>query len=213
MVVVGGVLSSSPAAADHQGRIVFVNGRPGSNVEVCMNGSEVKSSLRYGQHAARLTGAGTKTLKFRKSSRGTCRGDVLGQTSVSLSVGGDWVVLLTRHTPDKVLVWDAAQAFGSPVVIRHGADLGTVGFKWTRAENGQPWFPAADAPYIKGQFGYGGQENIAYVFWAHQPPAQTPIAGPITFTTSTDRRTEGILIGTSLANARFKLFSVPELIP
>src|SRR5262245_44329022 len=100
MMAMAMVLSATfPAAANHQGRIVFVNGRPGSNVEVCINGKEVKSSLRYGQHVVRLAGPGGKALKFRKSRAGTCRGDVLGQAVVELAIGGDWVVLLTRFAP------------------------------------------------------------------------------------------------------------------
>ena len=68
---------AGPAAAVDQGRIVFVNGRPRSNVEVCVNGKEVKSSLRYGQYAVRMFGHGGKGIRFRKSSTGTCRGDLL----------------------------------------------------------------------------------------------------------------------------------------
>jgi hypothetical protein len=209
-----GLSAAAPAAAAHQGRIVFVNGRPGSNVEVCINGKEVTSSLRYGQHVVRLLGPADKMLKFRKSRSGTCRGDLLGKTSVALVPGGDWVVLLTRFAPNKVLVWDAA-TLGASIVMRHGADLGTVGFKWTVPESDGPWVPALDAPYVKGQWGWGYGAGVGkpHIFWAHQPPAQNPIAGPIAFTPEAGRRFEGILIGTSLGNVRLKLFSVPQSVP
>ena len=95
-----------------------MNGRPRSNVEVCVNGKEMKSSLRFGQHAVTMMGPGGKALKFRKSGAGTCRGDLLGKTTVELALGGDWVILLTRHVPNKVLVWDALEAFGNAVLQR-----------------------------------------------------------------------------------------------
>jgi hypothetical protein len=105
------------------------------------NGKEVKSALRYGQHVVRMANPGGKGLRFRKSSPGTCRGDVLGKATVELALGGDWVVVLTRFSPKKVVVWDALEAGLARIALRNGADLGTFGFKWAVPELEEPWFP------------------------------------------------------------------------
>lgn len=199
-----------PSAAATKGRIAVVNGRPGSNVEVCLNGKEVKSSLRYGQHSAHKANPGSKTLKLRKSSRGTCQGDVLGQTSIELVAVGDWVVVLTKLAP-KVVKWDASPWASSATLVRHAADIGPAGFKYAIAGAGTPWYPAEDVPYAKGWFGAGGYTESGLVFWAHQPPGQTPITAPVTVLHRDGTRAELILIGTSLSNVRLKLFRLPYL--
>jgi hypothetical protein len=206
-----GILSA-PAAGATQGRIAVVNGRPGSNVEVCLNGKEVKSSLRYGQHSAHKANPGSKALKFRKSSRGTCKGDALGQTTIALVAGGDWVVVLTKLSPNKVAKWDNTPFPGPVTVVRHAADIGPAGFKYAVASDETPWFPTADAPFTKGQSGHGGNvEGGGLVFWAHQPPAQTPITVPVSVVHQDGSREELILIGTSLSNVRLKFLRLPNL--
>jgi len=202
---------AAPAAAATQGRIAVVNGRPGSNIEVCLNGKEVKSSLRYGQLAARKENPGSKTLKLRKSSRGTCKGARLGQTTIALVAGGDWVVVLTKFSPNKVVKWDASVNIGSITFVRHAADIGPAGFKYADPATGLPWVPTVDAPFVKGQYGSGSTYESGLVFWAHQPPAQRPIAQSVAVVHQDGTRAEVILIGTSLGNVRLKLFRLPNL--
>lgn len=198
------------AAVVVQGRIVVVNGRPGGSVDVCLNGKEIKSSLRYGQHAARMANAGSRTLKFRKSSSGTCRGELLAQKSFELAAGSDWVVVLTKSAPGKVLAWDATPVT-YPVIVRHASDIGPAGFKYVNPEGGTPWYPSADEPYSKGQYGVGNPGGAGTVFWAHQPPAQEPIAGPVNVFPPAGTKSELILIGSSLGNVRLKLITLPNL--
>jgi hypothetical protein len=196
-------LAGPAAAATNKGRMIIINGRPGSNVEVCINGREVKHSLKYGRSAVRHQNPGVKVLKFKKKSVGNCKGKLLAARTVVLADDDDRTIVVTRAKPDKVVVFPKTPL--TNMVLRHAADIGTAAFKWAIPENGIPWFPAgsiaADEPYVKGDWGYGGSTVI---YWAYQPPDQKPIAGP--FAVDIDeatQRNESVLVGTWLGNVRF----------
>ena len=82
-VVVGGAalalmavsLAMPAAAADTKGTLAIVNGVPGKRVDVCLNGSEIKSNLAFGGHVFKdVIGTGSKNLKFYEHDPRTCRG-------------------------------------------------------------------------------------------------------------------------------------------
>ena len=201
------VLGSSVAAAA-AGLVGFVNGVPGTKIDVCVNNRVVKSGLRYGRAVLRDISDGAKTVKFRKDGAG-CSGQVLSTKSFVVDPGDDFTIVATKKQPDKVLLFDNASVpfdpAGGIVMNRHAADIGVAGFKYSYPDDGTPWFgAAADEPWQKGFWGYGSRaEGILMNWWAHVPPSQAAIAGPFQLEVEADTRHEQILVGTTLGNVRF----------
>jgi hypothetical protein len=195
---------AAPVSAATKGRLILVNGIPGTTVEMCVNNKEVAGKVKYGRYVIRSKSPGAKVVKFKKASAGTCKGKLLGKKSVLLSDGEERVVVATKRIPQKVLVFPALVG-NAGQVFRHAADIGTAGFKRVDPDTGSPWFPTADEPFEKGDWGdgTGWSTVVPHVWWAHQPPSQVPIAGPFTGTFTAGVRYEHILVGSTLANVRF----------
>jgi hypothetical protein len=195
---------AAPVSAAATGRLILVNGVPGKTVEMCVNNKEVAKKVKYGRHVIRRQSPGTKIVKFKKASAGTCTGKLLGKSSVLLGDGEERVVVVTKRIPLKVVAFPALVGSAGQV-FRHAADIGTAGFKRIDPDTGTPWFPAADEPFEKGDWGSGsGWSTVPpHVWWAHQPPSQVPIAGPFTGQYTAGVRYEHILVGSTLANVRF----------
>ena len=191
---------AAPAAAVSKGRIVIVNGQPFKNMEVCINNNEVKRGLKYGKSAVRWANPGTKVVKFRKNSPGTCKGRLIAQKTFTLGAADDRTIVVTKLTPMRVVLFPTTPI--GDEVFRHASDIGTAGFKYLNPATGTPWYPAADEPYEKGMWGWGGGHN-GWLFWAHQPPSQDPVAGPFTMDKPDGKRRESVLVGSNLSNARF----------
>jgi hypothetical protein len=153
-----------PASAAVTTRVAFVQGIPGTSVDVCIGSKEVRSGLRYGGWFQRGLASGTKAIRFRQAAPGTCTGSILRQTSLDLQNGDDLTVVATTKSPHKVLVFDntgfgiltPSVNEGSFVVIRQASDLGDVSFK---AQIGQALTPTADAPFAKGDEWTNGTES------------------------------------------------------
>jgi hypothetical protein len=211
------LLIATTVAAAAAGRVAVVNGIPGKTVEVCINGKEVKSGLKYGKATIRSLANGAKTLKLRTNSSGKCTGSLLGTKSFSVTGSTDFTIVGTKFGPNKVILYDNALiSDASPgfavVVLRHAADIGTAGFKYHTPDDGTPWFDAvADDPWVKGAYGWGTRSlGTEMLWWAHQPPAQRAIAGPYQLVVGDDVRHESVLVGSSLGNVKFARFTVPD---
>jgi hypothetical protein len=204
----------SAAAADPQGTLALVNGIPGKRVDVCINGNETRSGVRYGQAVLRdVIPTGNKNVKFYARDPRTCRGNVLAQTSFVLDPGEDLTIVATRKAP-KVVTFD-------------NAGLGEI--------------PPAGAPFANSSFAWRHASEVAanfrYRYWQPDPespvgPAADPVwtkGGEVSSPTTpgtilqlratrageldtiavkraemgTSRRYEWILVGTSPANTRF----------
>ena len=202
------------AAAAGSGKVMIVQGRPGPAVDICINGKEVKSKLRYGKKAFKKLGAGFKKLKVYKKDPRRCRGVKLAQKGFALPAGSDLTIVITRKKPRKILVLDNAKlgvlpaaAFGS-FALRHAADIGPVTFKVDTDEITKPPIaPAADPVWLKGD-----QHAVTAVFvgdkvWTTsvtRPDSDTPIFGPyFTYTEPVrSRRYELILVGSKVHNLK-----------
>jgi hypothetical protein len=207
------VFGASVAAAA-AGRVGFVNGIPGTKVDVCVNNHVVKSGLRYGRAVLRDLRNGDKHLKFRKDKAG-CSGQLISKRFFVVDPGDDLTIVATKHQPDRVLLFDNASLAHIPgngnIMNRHAADIGVAGFKYSLPDDGTPWIDVVDDPWEKGSWGWGFR-NAGFLmnWWAHQPPLQRAIAGPFQLVVKADRRHEQILVGTTLGNARFVRFDVPD---
>jgi hypothetical protein len=202
---------AAPAAAVTPS-IAFVNGYPGRKVDVCVGNNEVKGRLAYGKGAIRSVGTGTKTIRFRAASAGSCNGQVLGTKVLTLVDDDDRTLVITKQAP-KVVEFDNIPVPTDPLInyayFRHAADLGpaVIGHEDLTIQVPEP---AADpTPFLKGDTD----------LFTHPDPelmlvSATPATGVEAFVskeilTLEDRRTEIILVGTKRSNARFAFLVRP----
>ena len=99
----------APAAAiepepDPDGTVAFVNGMPGKNLEVCVDGVELKSFMRYGRHATRTLPVGPHKVAFRTASAGRCKGTLLSKRSFSLAPMGNMTIVASKGLKRIVVV-------------------------------------------------------------------------------------------------------------
>lgn len=203
-----GTLSAPVAAATT--KLAIVNGNPGKKVDVCVNGREIKSGLRYGGVTLRTTTTDTVKVKFYKRDARRCGGPLLGQTTTGLD---DATIVLTRQKPQKVLVWDnlfiasPTDALGPRAEWRHAGDLGPVGFgRHNDTEDPSQLFPALVDNMAKGQ-----RSAVTYALnlWPDGFTVTTEVTQldvhvvtPQAHWIRPLRRFEWILLGTNLSNAR-----------
>lgn len=145
-------IAAAPAAAGADSRITFVNGVPGTPIDICLGGKEAKSGLRYGQQTSRVRDNGSWTLKVFKKDPRRCRGVKLAQMQIPLAFQ-DLLIVVTKKAP-RLLVWDdTSLTIGSPggyTVFRHAADTGDVSFKLRTILTEAPYAPAVDPVWQKG---------------------------------------------------------------
>jgi hypothetical protein len=205
LVALLGVTLSVPAAGAGTGRILFVQGRPDVTVDICVGNVEIASRLAYGDSRARRLSAGTKVIRFAKAAPGACTGTSLATRRRPVTAGSDTTVVLTRFAPRVVVYPQTPGVPGSPVgqfVLRHAADIGRAGFRYT-SDQSIPWYPepAVDAPFRKGDWGVGtAVADLRMFWWAHRPPEQAVIAGPVELVVEASVRHELVLVGTTLGN-------------
>ena len=212
-------LGAPVAATPGKGDLAIVNGVPGTTVDVCFNGTEVKSGLRYGKWFARAFNGVRKVQFFRADPR-KCKGTKLGTRMVTQGPTADKTLVVTRKTP-KVLVFDnegvidTLAAEESMLWWRHAADLGNV---WMRLKYWviltvpeQPVPPIHITPHTK----WGKHDQVATLspagfIWrarATRPGKTKTIAGPKVVAIKKNRRYEWYLIGTNARNAKMVVFN------
>ncbi len=209
-------MAGAPAVAEPpaEGRVAIVQGVPNRAVDVCLNGTEVRSGLRYGGKFSTKLVKGFYDLKvFLKDPR-RCKGTRLARRLIEMSPS-DLTIVLTRKSP-KVVVFDnlglgtmPAANHISAVVWRHAADLGNITFKIRQTTPEMPVTFAADptpadpAWQKRDEMGYFPMlPGFTYRTRVTRPGKSRTVAGPSTRTMKPDRRHEWILVGTSERNAR-----------
>ena len=199
-----------PASAANP-NVAFLNGIPGKTVDVCVGNQEVKSNLKYGKSAVRTVADGSRTIRFRQARAGTCNGTTLAQRTFDFLEDGDYTVVGTKNSPNKVVVFDNTPVPFSNVCncwlsfVRHAADVGPVVFQEETTSGVSP----TDVPptFTKGDQnrtqGGSGDDDDSFYLTATPLTSIEPIAGPKHFAIVGGRRGEVILIGSSKKNARF----------
>jgi hypothetical protein len=211
-----GAALSMPVSAAGSGRITFVQGTPGVKVDICVGSTEIASNLAYGKYKAKVLSVGTRTIRFAKAAPGTCSGTGLYTWVRAVALDSDTTVVLTKFAPKKLVVFPDNYTSMMPlpagsgmIIWRHASDIGTAGFRYT-VDAGTPWYPAADAPYEKGDWGWGWRDDgFRMLWWAHIPPVLNAIAGPIELLTEGDTRHEMVLVGTTLGNTKLVRIDTP----
>src|SRR5262245_46902442 len=96
-----------PTAAVLHAHLAIVQGIPGRSVDVCIDGHEVRSKLKYGATTLRGALPGSHALRFRAAGPGVCQGARLGKATLELTAGDDLTIVATQ-LPPKVVVFDDA---------------------------------------------------------------------------------------------------------
>lgn len=135
------------AAVAPSTKMAIVNGDPFRKVDVCVNGKEIRSGLAYGAKVFKTTPTESAMVKFFKRSAKKCGGGLIGARRV---YPGDAVVVLTRKTPQRVVVFNTAPVGGNTAFFYGNAsDISNVEFAWDYSS--VIWQTAADeSRWVKG---------------------------------------------------------------
>jgi hypothetical protein len=210
------------AAAFGKGSIAVVNGRPGPKLDICIGNLKIRRNLPYGGKTFRQLPMGDKVLRaYLANGQAKCGGTKVAQYPFSLADGGDYTFVVTRKSPNKVVVYDNL-GFGSvqPIgprypyvaipVLRTAADLAAINVYY------RIWQPTPDTSvgpsvnpiWVKGD----SMASPSSLDWEWQVRATFPdkprsIAVAKRQRMDIGRRYEWILVGTSGKNARWVKFS------
>ena len=104
----------APVSAAGSGKVAVINGVPSKRIDVCVNGTEIKSALPYGKKAFRKLKAGPKRIKFYKKDPRVCKGKLMAKKSFRFPAGSDLTIAMTRFGP-KVVIFDNAALIAPPL--------------------------------------------------------------------------------------------------
>lgn len=207
------VLVVPTAAADTKGTLAIVNGIPGQKVDVCLDGKELKSGLKYGGKVLKnVVATGSKKLRFYKPDPRSCRGSLVARKNFPLVAAEDLTIVVTKRAPKIVIVSNEPLGEippkgephgGSFAAWRHAAEF-AVNFKlrvWSHNPE-EPIQPAVDPTWSKGQHsaaGYG--PDFILQLRVTLPESNHTLALRRTYIDS-EHRYEWIFVGTKPGNAR-----------
>jgi len=204
----------APAAAGTpKGKVAVVNGRPGTKVDICINGREIRSGLPYGGKKYKTLWATQKVLKVFKKDPRVCRGTLLAKKRFDLLPGDDLTIVVTRRTPRKVVVFDnsdlvlpPASPLDSAFAWRHAADFGGVDFVISFDQVFLfPWIHSGDTRWHKGDewafpADHDNQDHVMMLYVS--PRSEVIYVGPVFTHVWPGYRYEWIVVGTKGRNAK-----------
>lgn len=201
---------AGPVSAASSTKLAIVNGFPGKKVDVCVNGKEIKSGLKYGAKVFKTTSTPKATVKYFSRDPRTCKGTLIGKRTV---FADDATVVLTKKKPQKVVVFNNAglgfvnSANNTYLAIRDAADVGEVGFTVAlESISPTPWFPSLDPIWTKGDE-YAWAVDLGFGQYVMSIQVVLPaseyayIAENFTAVTM-GRRYEWIFVGSNSSNVR-----------
>jgi hypothetical protein len=125
------VVGMPVAGADTTGTLAIVNGIPGRTVDICLDGSEIKSGLQYGKAVFKnVVSIGSKTLRVYATDPRKCRGSVISSKTFPLAAAQDLTIVATKNDP-KFVTFDNAGLGEIPP--NGGAIAGTIAFRYAGA--------------------------------------------------------------------------------
>lgn len=201
-----------PAAAGvHPTQLAIIQGMPGVRVDLCVNGKEIRSGVRYGWKTFRSPDAGSVTLKVFRQDPRKCKGRLIAKRTFDLPEHGDLSIVIARGSP-KIMLFDnlgfppVGPAANPYIVVRHAARAPAM--EWLFGEPVGPG-PSSGHTWSRGDqiAGSLSEERISSV-WVF---AGTPKpAGPAkVMHLVPDRRYEVYLIGSKPKNYKQAIFSRP----
>jgi hypothetical protein len=205
---------AAPAAAVTPS-IGLVNGYPGRVVDVCVGNAEVKSRLTYGRGVVRSIGIGTKTVRFRAASAGSCNGNILGTKVLTLVDDDDRTIVLSRSGPNKVVEFINTPVPTDPeinyIYLRHAGTMGSVVISFEDQSFATP--AVAPTPFVKGDTDLIEETTPEpMLFGVYLENGLDPIVLK-QYLTLEGRRQEFIVVGSSKSNARLATLVRPLALP
>lgn len=196
-----------PAAAAGTGKVVFVQGTPGTKVDICVGGNEVVSNLAYAKYATRTLASGNRVVRFFKAHSGSCVGTRLATWNPTIGTGSLQTVAITKFAP-KVVVFPDTSTLGAPslgyarMVWRWATDVDGLSMRWQYGD-GTVWTPTADTTFAKGDQGVGGAAvDLSMFLWGYVQPDLSAVFGPIQVVADANWLYEEVVVGSNLGNLK-----------
>ena len=204
-----------PAAAVERGALAIVNGRPGGKVDICLNGTELRSKVPYGGKVYATPVIGEKVLRVFAPDPRRCKGTLLAKRTFTLGIGADITLVVNKVAPKVVqfdnttpnmgeIPPDGAPLPNTLMAWRHAADLGTVHLFYV--SNPSPVAPADADPLTWEEGDHAEYSHVpgtrTYLF-VTRPGQSQVLAQSRIVTMLASHRYEFYLLGTSAANAKF----------
>lgn len=195
------------AAATGDATVHVVHGVPGVKVDVCVDGTEVRSGFAYTGRFTTALPAGEYRVAIRLASSGTCDGDVVRVRTVEIAAGKNYTLIagLTAAGAPKIFAFVnrmGALADGSArVQVRHTAAAPAVDVRVNGAVAIPSLLPGAEANVVLPTDGY----RVAVT------PAgtQTVVIGPRTFELADGTAYQIFAVGNADAGYRFLVLAQP----
>lgn len=210
--IIGAPATAAPAPP--KAELAIVHGVPGVRFDVCIDGTEVKSRLRYGKVYQTLLEAGDHRIVLKPARKGTCKGRAVMKHERAFTAFEDLTLVASfKKGVPGFLVFDndlvpAATSPAAPqsaIVVQHGARFGPVDvFAALLIE------PAAASPLFagltKGRQAGTYTEIATFAIWVARPGKVKPLAGPDARETMLGQRNHYVFIGTNARNRRIAFF-------
>lgn len=209
VATIAGTASAAPATAT----VSVVHGVPGAVVNVCIDGSKVKSSFKYGQQFT-LGGvaAGTYRVKLVPATAGCSHGAIVAKT-VTVTGGLNATIVARRAGPGvglQVFVNDLSisTAGKTSITVRHTATAPTVAV----------WLNGGTAPAVPSLARGASVGPVeltpgVYSWWVSGVGGYAPVIGPRVASLSGDKAYQIYAVGTRASNYRFVVVAQPATAP
>lgn len=208
---------AATATAGGKGKLAIVQGNPSTRIDVCINGREKVSAMRFGKVARFELAPGKKMVRFRVASPGKCLGKYLASKKMWVHSDTDRTVVISKKEPNKVMSFDNVAPPPGPTLpyvdgwFRHAADMGAMQFYFETKSlpitlAGTGWTKGSDRYRKVGINPPGGSPQYTTT-WVGRSPAYFPpevVAGPLFRPVGAYSKYEWILIGTN-HNHKLKL--------
>ena len=206
--------------------LVAVNGVPGVRADMCINGQERVSGLRYGSAVKLEINNSAKKVKFTRAAAGRpCSGAFLGKKKFDPPAQGSALTLVvTKQSPQRVVMFDDTVPVdpGDAVVAwRQASDLGLVDISYQQLSEPSPIPPQLAAspsptPFAKGDefiadVGVGDVGALRVI--ANKTSNGKRLARTRFYRIKAARFNQTILLGTKGRNARFAQVKSPIRTP
>jgi hypothetical protein len=206
----------TPAAAATDATIVFVNGLPGKNLELCVKGVELKSNMQYGGKLKKKYGAGTYNVAFRQKAAGVCNGAKIvarkvtlsSDESVTLVVGEKGTGPTIRFFNNDPFEVPGPDITSSAFILSHAAMLGALDGHIAQVITlvaTTPTFP--DIKQGKQEVLFVEEGN--YSTWMTKKGKTQVLFGPVIKPTAVNKVNHYVAIGTKQKNYKLVYFTTP----
>jgi hypothetical protein len=207
----------TPVAAAEDAMMVFVQGLPGKNVELCVKGVELKSNMQYGGKLKKKYGAGTYNVAFRQKAAGVCKGNKIVARSVTLTAGESVTLVagmkgtgptIRFFNNNPFLPSSTPAAIYAAFVVSHAAMIGALD-----GHIAQVITPTAAIPTFpnikqgKQEFLYVEEGNFS--IWLTKKGQSQILFGPVVKPSAMSKTNHYVAIGTTQQNFKLVFFQTP----